>query len=113
MAMIIATRTLKLLTQTGSIDVPIRIFAPEPARIDWACRFEIDWPEGRLERFAEGVDAVQALLLALQMIGAQLYASSQHESGRLMWLEPARGYGFPVPQSMRDMLIGDDLRYGA
>lgn len=57
---------------------------------------------------AGGVDAVQALELALKIIGAQLYASDHHASGRLMWEAPGKGYGFPVPTSMRDLLIGDD-----
>ena len=111
--MIIATRTLKLRAESGSVDVPIRIFAPEPAHVDCVCRFEIGWPEGKFEAFAGGVDDIQALLLAHQMIGALLYTSDHHESGHLSWLEPGRGYGFPVPHSIRDLLIGDDERYGA
>ena len=58
-----------------------------------------------------GVDAVQALLFALQMIGAEVYTSSQHQSGRLEWLERGRGYGFPVPDNIRDLLVGDDKRF--
>lgn len=111
--MIVATRTLKLRTKNGSIDVPVRISAPERAQVDWTCHFEIDWPQDKVERFAQGVDAIQALHMAMQMIGAQLYASIHHEAGNLMWLEPGRGYGFPVPQSIRDLLVGDDARYGA
>jgi hypothetical protein len=60
-----------------------------------------------------GVDSVQSLLLAFQMIGADLYTSSYHKSGRLMFDEPGQGYGFPVPNSLRDLLIGDDRKYGA
>lgn len=111
--MIIATRTLQLRTKNGIVEIPIRVFAPERAAVDWSCRFEIEWPEGKLERFAAGIDAVQALLFALQMIGAIIYASQYHEKGNLQWLEPGRGYGFPVANSIRDLLIGDDARYGA
>ena len=57
---------------------------------------------------AMGVDAVQALELALKMIGAFVYATDHHASGNLMWLEPGRGYGFPVTNNIRDLLIGDD-----
>ena len=39
------------------------------------------------------------------------------EAIALAWLSPGRGYGFPVPQSIRDLLVGDDsnflLRSGA
>jgi hypothetical protein len=52
-------------------------------------------------------------MLAFQMIGADLYTSSYHKSGRLMFDEPGQGYGFPVPNSLRDLLIGHDREYGA
>jgi hypothetical protein len=51
---------------------------------------------------------MQAVLLALQMIGAVLYTSDYHKSGKLFWEKPGRGYGFPVPSNLQDMLIGDD-----
>jgi hypothetical protein len=37
---------------------------------------------------ARGFDSVQALELALRMIGATLYASDHHKSGNLMWMTP-------------------------
>jgi hypothetical protein len=109
--MIIATRRLVLRDQGRDIDIPIRIHAPENAEVDWICRFEIGWPDGKVERCGTGVDAVQALLFAMQMIGAEVYASSQHQSGRLEWLESGRGYGFPVPNNIVDLLVGDDRRF--
>jgi hypothetical protein len=92
-------------------DVKITIFAPVPADPDWICRFEIGWSSQPQQKHAVGIDPVQALLFAMQMIGAELYASDQHESGRLIWLQHGNGYGFPVPASIRDVLRGDDARY--
>jgi hypothetical protein len=109
----IATRTLKLQRENGVFDIAIRIFAPEGGGRAWSCRYEIDWPEGMQVMQAFGVDAVQAILLAFQMIGADIYTSSYHKSGRLMFDEPGQGYGFPVPASIRDRLIGNDRTYGA
>jgi hypothetical protein len=106
--MVIATRVLKLRRTAGDIDIPIRIFAPEREGASWSCKFEVDWPDGTLRIAAGGVDAVQALHLALELIGAQIYASDHHASGKLMWLEPGKGYGFPVTRGIRDILIGDD-----
>ena len=54
---------------------------------------------------------VQAILAAMQMIGAELYTSDHHKAGYLMWHEPGCGYGFPVTQNPRDLLIGDDAKY--
>jgi len=109
--MIIATRTLVVRDNNRSIDLPVRIHAPEKAGAEWICRFEIEWPEGRVERWGAGVDAVQALWIALQMIGTEIYTSQKHEAGQVAWLEPGRGYGLPVPNNMRDLLVGDDKSF--
>jgi hypothetical protein len=108
--MVIATRTLRLRRVGKDVEIPIRIFAPQRQTVDWSCRFEVGWPDETLAMAAMGVDAVQALELAMKMIGAQIYASDHHASGKLMWLEPGKGYGFPVPHNIRDLLVGDDKR---
>jgi hypothetical protein len=108
--MVIATRVLNLRRPTGGIEIPIRIFAPEQVAASWSCKFEVGWPDGTLTMPVGGVDAVQALELALKMIGALIYVSDHHASGNLMWLEPGKGYGFPVTNSIRDLLIGDDKK---
>lgn len=59
---------------------------------------------------AGGVDGVQALDVALRMIGAIIYSSDHHVSGDLTWLARAKGYGFPVTSDLRDMLVGDDKK---
>lgn len=109
----IATRILKIKGGAEIRDMPIRIFVPEEQDRSWSCRYEIDWPEGRHTMEAWGVDSVQALVLALQMIGAEIYTSDYHKAGQLMFYEPGRGYGFPVAPTLRGLLIGDDLKYGA
>ena len=53
---------------------------------------------------------MQAVLLTMQKIGTEIYMSEYHKSGRLLWTAPGRGYGFPVPCNLRDLLIGDDAR---
>lgn len=108
--MVIATRVLKLRRGPGEIPVPIRVFAPEQREIDWACRFEIDWPDETTSLEAWGVDSVQALELALRMTGAVIYSSDHHALGNLIWEAPGQGYGFPVPNGIRDLLVGDDKK---
>ncbi len=110
--MIIATRVLKLHDPKGDVEIPIRIFLPELRQdYGWVCPFEIDWPDGRMERFAGGQDSMQAIILALSMIGVIIYTSDYHESGNLSFGEQGRGYGFPVPHTVRDLLIGDDAKF--
>jgi uncharacterized protein DUF6968 len=109
--MIIATRVLKLRGTAGDSEIPIRIFAPEQSGGAWSCRYEIDWPDGPWAHAAAGADSVQALLLALQMIGTVIYTSGYHRSGNLFSEAPGRGYGFPLPQNLRDQLIGEDRKF--
>jgi hypothetical protein len=106
--MLIATRTLTLRGDR-TVEIAIRLFSPKQHKEgDWFCQYEIDWPHGRYVSKGWGLDAIQALVLNLQKIGADIYFSEYHKSGKLVWNEPGCGYGFPVPKNARDMLVGDD-----
>ena len=112
--MIIAERTLEYVVQDGQVfQVPVSLHSPEHNNKDWGCRYTIGWPNGVESQIAYGIDAVQALVLTLQTIGASLYASDYHKSGGLKWAEPNDGYGFPVPKTIRHLLIGYDSRFDA
>lgn len=111
--MIAGTRTLTVETEAGEQAVGIRMFLPEPAGRSWDCRYEIDWPEGTIKSFAGGNDAIAALHAAIEKIGMEVYMSHYHHERKMWWLKPWAGYGFPVPKSGRDLLIGhDQLFYG-
>jgi hypothetical protein len=101
---------LKLRRGPADVPIPIRIFSPKQQNDNWTCRFEIDWPDEMVALDAGGVDSVQALELALRMIGAFVYTSDHHEAGNRMGEAPGQGYGFPVPNSIRDLLIGEDQK---
>lgn len=105
-----ATRVLDLKTPQGLVELPIHIHVPEEANGSWGCRYEIGWPGEPTNRTAWGADSVQAIILALQMIGTDLYTSGYHKAGELSSAEGS-GYGFPVPANLRDMLIGDDAKF--
>jgi hypothetical protein len=107
--MVIANRTLRIRRQSvPDVPVAIRIFAPRPVGRAWSCAYEIDWPGSPRKRDISGFDSMQALFLALQAIGTDLYTSEHHRAGELAWEQEGSGYGFPVPKTIRDLLIGDD-----
>lgn len=106
--MTIMRRTLIYAGDSGDIAVPITIDGPRQGERDWSCAYEIGWPDGLRRGYDYGVDATQAMLLALKAIGTDLYTSDFHRSGRLRWLEPGDGYGYPVPKVVRHLLIGGD-----
>lgn len=110
--MSIGTRTLFVETPAGPKEVQIRVFAPEHIGENrWDCRYEIDWPEGLVKSHMHGNDALHALNFVLMKIGTELYMSRYHHEGRMWWLKPWVGYGFPLPKGARDLLIGDDKRF--
>lgn len=109
--MLIASRVLKLRRLDGVADVAVRIYAPVEDAGSWFCRYEIDWPERSSDRTIFGVDAMQSLVLALQMIGFEIYTSAYHEAGELYFDRPGEGYGFPVLAPYRSMLQGEDAKY--
>jgi hypothetical protein len=110
--MVIASRSIAFQTANGSVNVPIRLHSPVETKEDaWTCRYEIDWPDGQWSMEAAGHDAVQAIVLALQMIGSELYTSDYHKSGKLIWERGGAGYGFPVPINLRDLMQGDDAEF--
>lgn len=110
--MIIAQRTLKIVAgPSAGAAVVISVYLPEQVEESWACIYEIDWPGRPRRSAAAGLDAMQALIAAMQKIGVELYASVYHQSDTLAFDGQGKGYGFPVPKPMRDMLIGDDAKF--
>ena len=106
--MLIITHTLFLQTEDEEIAFLVHIDKPVQRDKAWSCRYQINWPEGARIFEAIGVDALQALVLALQMIGAEIYSSAYHREGRLRAYQNEKGYGFPVAASLRDLLVGVD-----
>ena len=106
--MVMMRRGLTYRSDTGDLAVPVTIHAPLKGEHDWSCAYEIGWPDGTHRGHGYGIDATQAMLLALKAIGADIYTSDFHRAGRLRWLEQGDGYGFPVPSAIRHLLIGGD-----
>ena len=109
--MIVASRVLSL-NDASKTQILIEIFAPTKHEDGtWSCLYEIGWPDGRRSFEGWGEDSAQALVMALEMVGAELYSSAYHQSGQLMWDKLGSGYGFPVLSNLRDSLVGDDAKY--
>ena len=106
---VIATRELTL-DQTGKVTVAVGKPQPCPDGVDWYCPYEkLGIGSGHV-KYAVGVDPVQALVLALAMLGAELYCSPEYEAGRLSWdCGAAKGdLGLPVTPNIRDVLPGNN-----
>ncbi len=106
--MIIAERTLDLAPDGQTVKISLTM--PEIDDGSWFCTYRIDWPQGTRAVKTGGVDPIQALVCALQLLGAEIYASNFHKEGRLSF-EGQPGYGIPVPPNFRKDLVGYDADY--
>lgn len=104
-------RVLRLNAAGALVDVRVLISEPLREPKSWMCRWEIRWPDRVRSNSAGGIDALQALLHAMQMVGIELYTSEEHRAGRLKWTDLGEGYGFPLTGGCRDLLEGGDAKY--
>jgi hypothetical protein len=101
-------RDLTLIVDGGLRTVTVVLAEPKEVRGSWFVRYEIGWPEGPSSAEVGGADALQASYLAMQAVALAIYASPHHRAGRLYWFSPGGGYGFPMPKSGRNDLVGQD-----
>lgn len=104
---IIASRVLI----KGDREVRVDIGQPrkEADQSDYLCPYRIAGIGDERIRYAVGIDAVQALLLTMKKIGADLYTSAEMRGRDLVWVggsEPG-DLGFPVPDVLRDLAPGE------
>lgn len=103
---IIAERELEV---SDGRTVRVRIGKPQPfpEGHSFYCPFQIAGLGKEIIIRAGGVDTFQALILALQMIGATLYTSDEARAGKLTWLGK-RNFGIPVDHVIQDLVPADD-----
>ena len=92
---LVAIRTLDLLAEDGTIVGTVSVKLGKPKKIaqseDYYCPFQILGIGSEKIRYGIGVDAMQALILALTKIGSHLYTSSESKSRRLRWMGDQSG----------------------
>lgn len=107
---IVAERRLYI---AGRPDIIIRVLlgkpqeAPEASSGDFMlCPYQILGIGDEKVRVGGGVDAMQALQLAMEMIGAELYFKlNRQQDGKLRWdAGKGKDLGFPVPSGLEEKL---------
>ena len=101
---IIALRELVLV---DAKKVTVIIGKPEkfPNSDDYYCPYQIVGIGNGRVLHAGGIDSIQAILLALKMIGADLYTSEAAKAGSLRWKGGEKGdLGFPVPEVLKTII---------
>jgi hypothetical protein len=98
---VIATRTLVLKEADGrSREITVLIGKPEqfPDGEDYYCPFQIKGLGDEKVRFAAGADAVQALQLAMPLVGSHLDVAQKKFPKHLTWFENEE-LGFPASKT--------------
>jgi hypothetical protein len=94
---VLAERILDLESVDGRRTVQILIGQPRniPNSAEFYCPYQIVGVLTNTVRYTEGVDAAQAIYLAMEAVGTLLAATPEARSGRLTWYGE-RALGFPV-----------------
>lgn len=96
---VIAERCLSMTTRDGRLKT-VTVKLGKPVQFDdgtgYYAPFQITGIGSEKIKYAGGVDAIQAVQLAMKMIGANLYALRDVESVELEWEAGDKGdLGFP------------------
>jgi hypothetical protein len=97
---VMATRKLQVLAEPDHEGL-VKLGRPQPSPDDpeseeYFCPFQITGVGDERVRYAAGVDAFQAIELALRLIGAFLHRLNGQAGGRIRWkCDESGGLGFP------------------
>lgn len=101
---IIATREFELAGDPLG-QVLVEILEPHPDGANWRCDFRVTGlDQGAFSFYAMGVDAAQALFLAMQNIASILYTTDEYKAGHLTWLGQGN-LGLPTPESIAHLVL--------
>ena len=81
--------------ESGNDTITARFFRPtlEPGG-EYRCRWAILWPDRIQQRYACGIDGVQALMLAMKTVSSELMESDLYKAGKLTY---ANQYDLDLP----------------
>ncbi len=100
-ARVMASRTLTLASEPPQ-EIVVRLMAPVLDGRDYRCDFQIVGLGEKDVGYAMGADGIQALFLALKMIGTRLYTSAEGKAG-LILLDGSPDLDFPLPEIIADL----------
>jgi hypothetical protein len=81
----IATRELQFVSGDGKrASISVTLGKPVRASQDWTCSYRISVFDQTVERAIVGVDSMQALILALHVLPAELHGLERQYGGRIV-----------------------------
>ncbi|MFT3722559.1 MAG: hypothetical protein QM773_03145 [Hyphomonadaceae bacterium] len=100
---IIATREFELAGDPPE-HVLLEILEAHPDGVNWRCGYHVTGlNQDAFSFYGMGVDAVQALHIAMQNAASILYTSEEYKAGRLTWLG-MRNLGLPTADTIAHLV---------
>jgi hypothetical protein len=93
----VATRKFTL-DDGGGRCIEVLLYSPVEDGQDYRCKYEIKEQDQLRESYAIGVDSLQALILALQKLGADITFSEYGKARRLYWNNQNDDLGLLLPR---------------
>jgi hypothetical protein len=89
------------IVKNGTHHLEISVYAPVKDQGDYRCEYEIK-EEGKIVRegHALGVDSLQAMILALQKLGADIVYSDYAKERKLFWNDQNDDLGLVLPRGL-------------
>jgi hypothetical protein len=105
-ANIVVERTFTVVGGKPSV-IAVKIGNPKKlsGHDDYKCENQICGLKNNNIKHACGIDSLQALMLALERVGAEIYTYQDHKDGRLRWAGDESGLlGLPIPNNIEDII---------
>jgi hypothetical protein len=97
---VIATRSIPLTGLDGqSGNITVTVYLPFEDDGMWCCKYRIVFPDERKERVAYGKDTLQALLLAIDGLQAEVLGIEKRRNIKLDW----DGVPFVMPDRLKEI----------
>lgn len=91
---------IERIFDSGEDHVVVRFYRPSLASGgEHQCRWEIAWADRVQQRYACGVDGVQALMLAMKSVQSELMGSDLYKAGKLTYVDQ---YDLDLPPGWGD-----------
>ena len=102
--MLIGSRDFLISDPSGKVSVPVRLFVPEETEDGFACRYQIDWPDGQTSRRALAPDALRALVRALDAVAREVDNSRRQRRVEIIWGFRGMSSGLRPRHSLRTLM---------
>lgn len=83
MSQIVVERAFDYFGEGATQIAAARVYSPAPDEVDWGCEYEVAWPGYQRKGRIFGIDAWQALQLAMHIVPYEILSTDDFKQGRI------------------------------